>query len=235
MPHPRVAMASCVLLGLAFSLPVRAQSHPPAPVVSFEAAAVVADGLPPDGEAVFFSVAREPQGYHQRVVSRDGVEVANAEGRARFDLAGQEVPLKSLWVVVDVASGGYSVAAPPGASVRELPFPHRGFEVGAPGLVNRLRHERESVHMLVARAGTGAGAGVWGLRTWDTAPTDRDGADDDQVLTGLSDFEPLGVAGAAAPPERFGKGDVLVVIDPRELAFYATRLVGPPVTGGSAP
>jgi hypothetical protein len=41
---------------------VRAQSNPPDPVISFEATAVVAEGLTPDGEAVFFTVAREPQG-----------------------------------------------------------------------------------------------------------------------------------------------------------------------------
>ena len=230
MPLHRVAVATCALSSLAFAFPVSAASDPPAPVVSFEATAVVAEGLTPGGEAVFFSVAREPQGYHQRVVGRQGVEAVDAEGRAIFDLGGEEVPLKSAWAVVDIASGGLTLAAPSGFRVREIPFPQRGFEVGAPGIVDRLRHQRQSVDMMVIRAGVGG----WWLRTWDTAPTDRDGADDDQVLTSLTDFEPL-TAGGPPPPERFARDDVLVVLDRRELAVYHTRLLGPPTAGGGAP
>lgn len=206
---------------------VRDASAPPELAVTFEEAAVLAAGLTPGGDAVFWSVAREPLGYHQRVVESQGLEVVDALGEARFEPEEGAVLLKSVWAVVDVATGGFAVAGPPGFRLRQAPFPGRGFEAGAPGLVNRLRHELESIHVLIVRPGVTA----WRLEAWDTSPRDRDGADDDRVLMSLEDLEPLEASGPG-PPDRFARDDVIVVIDPRTLRFYATRLVGPPAPGG---
>jgi hypothetical protein len=175
---------------------------------------------------VFWSVAREPLGYHQRVVESQGLEVVDALGEARLEPEEGTVLLKSVWAVVDPATGGFAVGAPEGFHLREVPFPGRGFEAGAPGLVNRLRHELESIFALVVRPGVGA----WRLDAWDTSEKDRDGEDDGRVLTSLEDFEPFEASGAG-PPERFARDDVIVVIDPVDLRFYATRLLGPPAPG----
>lgn len=208
-----------------------AASAPPELAVSFEEAAVLAAGLTPGGDAVFWSVAREPLGYHQRIVPRSAVVVVDALGEARFALEeGGPVPLKSAWAVADVASGAFAVAAPPGFRLRQVPFPGRAFEVGAPGVVNRLRHELESLYLLVVRPGVGA----WQLEAWDRGPKDRSGADDGRVLTSLEDLEPLEPAGPD-PPERFAGGDLIVVVEPAELRYYATRLLGAPAPGGGAP
>ncbi|HSL81913.1 MAG TPA: hypothetical protein VLF66_04005, partial [Thermoanaerobaculia bacterium] len=205
----------------------RQASAPPELEVTFEEAAVLAAGLTPGGDAVFWSVAREPLGYHQRVVESYGFAVVDALGEARFEPAEGTVLLKSVWAVVDLARGGFAVAGPPGFRLRQVPFPGRGFEVGAPGLVNRLRHELESLFALVVRPGVGA----WRLEAWDTSEKDRDGEDDGRVLMGLEDLEPLEASGAG-PPDRFARDDVIVVVDPVELRFYATRLLGPPAPGG---
>lgn len=202
---------------------LREASAPPELAVSFEEAAVLAAGLTPGGDAVFWSVAREPQGYFQRVVGRRGVEVVDALGEARFEPEDGAVPLKSAWAIVDLASGAFAVAAPPGFPLERVPFPGRAFEVGAPGVVNRLRHAGEALEVLVARPGVGA----WRLATWDASPQDRDETDDDRVLLGLEDLEPFEASGPG-PPERFAQGDVIVVLDPRTLRVYATRLLGPP-------
>jgi hypothetical protein len=69
------------------------------------------------------------------------------------------------------------------------------------------------------------------LRTWDLAPEDRDETDDDRVLTSLEDFVPL-QTGGPDPPERYARDDVFVVVDPRSLRVYATRLLGPPAPEG---
>jgi hypothetical protein len=207
-------------------LSVRQASAPPELEITFEEAAVVTAGLTPGGDAVFWSVAREPLGYHQRVVESQGLEVVDAVGEARFEPEEGTVLLKSVWAVVDTASGGFAVGAPERFHLREVPFPGRGFEVGAPGLVNRLRHELESLFVLVVRPGVGA----WRLEAWDTSEEDRDREDNGRVLTSLEDFEPLEASGAG-PPERFARDDVIVVIDPVDLRFYATRLLGPPAPG----
>lgn len=205
----------------------KAASDPAELEGTFEEAAVVASKLSPGGDAVFFSVAREPQGYYHRIVRRSGVEVVDALGEARFEVAEGEVPLKSVWVVADVATGAFSVAAPEGFFLRELPFPGRAFEVGAPGVVTRLRHAAEEVDLVMVRPGEGG----WSLCAWDLSPKDRDEEDDDRVVTSLADLEAVDAVGLS-PPARFAAGDVLVVINPRDLTYYATRLLGPPQPNG---
>ncbi|HSL83424.1 MAG TPA: hypothetical protein VLF66_11655 [Thermoanaerobaculia bacterium] len=211
--------------GPVFSL--RQASAPGELELTFEEAAVLAAGLTPGGDAVFWSVAREPQGHYQKVVRRQGLAAVDALGQVRFEPDGAAVPLKSVWAVVDVGSGAFAVGAPPEFALEEVPFPGQGFEVGAPGLVNRFRHELEAVEQLLVRPGVGA----WVLRAFDQGPEDRDETDDDRVLTSLEDFVPLD-AGGPDPPERFARDDVFVVVDPRSLRVFATRLLGAPVPGG---
>ncbi|HUP21533.1 MAG TPA: hypothetical protein VNB06_01170, partial [Thermoanaerobaculia bacterium] len=86
----------------------RQASAPPELAVTFEEAAVVAAGLTPGGDAVFWIVAREPQGYYQQIVRRQELAVADVLEEARFEPEGGAVPLKSVWAVVDVASGGFA-------------------------------------------------------------------------------------------------------------------------------
>ena len=205
-------------------------SAPPELAVTFEEAAVVAAELSPGGDAVFWSVGREPLGALQRVVRHQGVVVVDALGEARFEPESGEVLLKSVWAVADVATGAFAIAAPPGFVLREIPFPGKGFAAGAPGRVNRLRHELSALDLLMVRPGVGA----WRLRAHDTGARDRDGEDDDRVLTDLDDLEPLD-PGGPGPPERYLRDDVLLVLDPRELTFYSTRLRGAPAPGEDEP
>jgi len=127
---PLAAGASPVPLG-------RAASAPAELVVTFKEVAVLASELSPGGDAVFFSVAREPQGAFNRIVRRSGVEVVDGLGEALFEPAEGFVPPKSVWVVADVATGGFAVAAPEGFLLRQVPFP--GIPVAqAPGVFLQL-------------------------------------------------------------------------------------------------
>ncbi len=202
---------------------VQSASAAPELAVSFEEAAVAVSDVTPGGDVAFFSVARVPLGYVQKVVRFHRIEVADALGEARFDLDDPPVPLKSVWAVIDLSTGAYAVAAPDGFHLHEIPFPGKAFEVGAPGVVNRLRNATEELDMLVARPTVG----VWTLRAWDRSPNDHDGKDNGNVLTSLGDLQPLDPAWPD-PPETFAKNDVVVVILPETLRYYATRLLGPP-------
>jgi len=206
----------------------RASSATPELTLSFEDLAVVAQDLTPGGDAVFFSVARIPRGYYNQVERFRSLELVDSFGEARYSPETDDgsPPLKSVWAVVDLSSGAYAVGAPPGFVLQQVAFPGKAFEVGPPGLVNRLRQRFSFIDMLVVRPGVGA----WWLRAHDTGPHDHDGADDDVSTTDLEDLEPLGAS--PAPPGRFVAGDVLVVIDPRTLRFYATRLLDTPSGNG---
>lgn len=256
-PALALALLGIALTPAAFAQSPTALSRPasatPELEVSFEEAAVVASELTPGADAVFFSVAREPRGHFTRVVRSHGVEVVDALGEARFLPEDGAVPPKSAWVVVDLESGAFGVAAPEGFRLRPVAFPGRAFEAGAPGVVNRLRHVFPWVEMLLVRpggtggesgsdgqeedgggdAGMGTTPAAWRLAAWDTSPFDRDGEDDDAVVTAVEDMVPLEETGPS-PPEEFAEGDVLVVIDPLELRVSSTRLLGPPETGGES-
>ena len=202
---------------------VQSASAAPELAVSFEEAAVAVSDVTPGGDVAFFSVARVPRGTFNEIVRRAQIVLADSLGEARFDLEdGQPVPLKSVWTVVDLSSGAYGVAAPEGFHLTEIGFPGQGFEVGAPGLVNRLRQRFNWADSLLARPGVGA----WRYRGADGSPDDEDGRADGALVTGLESYEPLG--SSPEPPDRFAADDVLVVIDPLDLRFYATRLLGPP-------
>lgn len=201
-------------------------SAPPELAITFEESAVLAAELTPGGEALFFSLARIPLGYSQRVERRVESLPVDALGEAFFEIEeGGPVPEKSVWAVVDLPTGAFAVAAPGTFSLTESPFPGNAFEVGAPGLLNRFRHTFAWVDMVLIRPGVGA----WTLRASDGGPGDRDEVADGRTVTALEDAEPVGAS--PAPPDRFQADDVLVVIDPRELRFYATRLIGPPGEG----
>jgi len=226
-------LRTLAFLGLLLLVPVaagaspaplgRAASAPAELVVTFKEVAVLASELSPGGDAVFFSVAREPQGAFNRIVRRSGVEVVDALGEALFEPAEGFVPPKSVWVVADVATGGFAVAAPEGFLLRQVPFPGNGFEAGATGLVDRLRHTVPYLDLLLIRPGIGA----WRLQSHDGAPSDRSLEGDGEVLTGIEDLEPLDEL-TPRPPDGYAEGDVLVIVDPRTLRYAATRLLGPP-------
>ena len=102
----RAHLAVCVAL---FAVPVAA-ADPPA--LSFELEAVVARGISPRGQAVWFSVAREISRQSINVVPRyEIVTDEDGDGAVRLEL-GKEVPLRSIWFAVDLATGETGVATP---------------------------------------------------------------------------------------------------------------------------
>ncbi len=203
---------------------LRAASAPPELAVTFEEAAVVVSDATPGGDVVVFGMARVPWGAYTQVVRRADVLAADALGEALYEMPdGKAVPFKSLWAAVDLQTGHYAVAAPGDFPLQEIEFPGQGFEVGAPGLVNRLRHRFTWVDELLVRPGVGA----WVLHGADGAPEDEDGEANGALVTGLESLEPLEPAGPD-PPAGFAAGDVLVIVNPRDLRVYATRLLGPP-------
>lgn len=106
-------VAACLLL---LAVPLAAGASP---VVTFETSAVVAGGLTPKGQVVWFSVAREISRQATSVVPR--IELGkddDGDGTVRLDLD-EDVPLRSIWFAVDLATGEAGVAAPEGFPLLE--------------------------------------------------------------------------------------------------------------------
>jgi hypothetical protein len=185
---------------------------PGAPVVMLSATSVSASGVTAGGAVAWFSVARVIEDLAVRVVSRSEIVVdADGDGIVELDLAGP-LPLKSVWVVVDLASGLYTAAAPEGSPL---------VEGNILGKVENgeLAVSRPLVHLFRARTGE-EGVGAWALRAGDGGESDDDGLGDGLLHAGLSRF--TDGAGVAAPAEVTGS-DLLVVIDPSRLDYQIVR------------
>jgi hypothetical protein len=191
------------------------------PVISFGESSVKAEGITKSAKVVFFSVAREGQGYRVRSVPRqEMVEDTDGDGAVSLDL-GAAVPFRSIWAAVDLASGAFAVASPDGYTPVRLDFPLAGLRGQANGKPDRLDDRRYSLEVLVARPGEGA---------WRLSLGDGDADDEDKVSNGRIEWavaKGRAVKGEAAAPRDFNPGDVVIAMDPNRMEFYATRLPGP--------
>ena len=152
------------------------------PEISFEADAVVARGITSKGQAVWFSVAREISRRSINVVPRHAVMAdEDGDGAVRLEL-GQEVPLRSVWFAVDLATGETAVATPEGFPLLEMDLPGNAI----PAALNRLDLERRFAYLVLVRPGVGA----WHLRVGDGGASDEDGEPDGTLRAALSSLTP---------------------------------------------
>ncbi|HWM91947.1 MAG TPA: hypothetical protein VN493_14370 [Thermoanaerobaculia bacterium] len=147
----KAVLAVCLAL---VAVPVVAAALPE---ISFEPEAVVARGIAPKGQVVWFSVAREISRQSTTIVPRHETRMDDdGDGTVRLEL-GQEVPLRSIWFAVDLATGETAVATPEGFPLLNMDLPGRAI----PAALNRLDLERRSAYLLLVRPGVGA----WQLRS----------------------------------------------------------------------
>ncbi|HVG08768.1 MAG TPA: hypothetical protein VNM67_13760 [Thermoanaerobaculia bacterium] len=185
------------------------------PEISFEPDAVVARGISPNGHAVWFSVAREISRQSTNIVPRHAIEAdEDGDGAVRLEL-GQEVPLRSIWFVVDLATGETGVAVPDGFPLLEMDLPGGAI----PAALNRLDLQRRFAYLVLVRPGVGA----WQLRVGDGGASDEDGESDGTLRAALSSLTPVEEGGPPAPG-RFSPRDVLLVIDPERMEFATVRI-----------
>lgn len=212
MYRPPLFLAILALLTLAPAV------HSAPATLSFEPEAVVASGLAPGGRVALFSVAREAHPYVSRVVRREEILTDDdGDGVVQLELGGP-VPVESVWMAIDLADGGLAVAAPEGTSFRELPFDPRVLRQEAPGIVRQLRDGRVYLEAFLVRPG----AGAWGTTLGDGGETDDDATVDGAVQASLAALKPVGDT-IGPPPESLAPGDVVALVDPNALVYFATR------------
>lgn len=181
------------------------------PQVTFERDGVIASGVTPDAEVVFFSVAREPKGYSSLIRRRQGIERdLDRDGIVRFAVT-PSLPRKSVWAVLDMSSGLVTITGPPGFDFSKLAIPGNRIKRGLTGKLDRLELDEGWVEILFARPGVGA----WTLTMMDGAPIDEDRNVDGKFILPLERMQ--AVKAGLPVPDEVRNGDVLVVIDTSEL------------------
>ena len=207
-------LASFLLLSLSTAAPAQTEG-PKAPEISFQQRSVTVDGITAQGQVVWYSVAREvAEDDVATLVRRSGVRSdEDGDGKVSWDLEG-DVPLRSLWVAVDLATSRLAVAAPEGYPLRRVEWRGRGLGRDDARAADRVEDLRTYADVLLVRPGEGA----WRLTAGDGSPQDDEGAADGKLAVALDRMRPVeGIAGEAAPPARFGVKDVVVLIDPNRM------------------
>lgn len=220
----RWAGLGLVVLGLLGATPAAGQV-----TLRLEPEAVVAEGVSPGGWAVFFAVNREPVRYHDRYETvREVVVDEDGDGVVVLEVA-SGVAFKSVWAVVDGATGEGAVAAPEGFGLRELELVPGRVISGLAGGGEGLQLTRTWVEVLLVRPGVGA----WGRRILDGWEADGDGRPSGGVVAALEALEPVAPTSEVAP-EHLQGGDVVLLLMPETLEHGVLRLGGdgPPGDGG---
>lgn len=200
----------CILLILG---PQVAGQGNPGPHISFEDNTVVASGLTAGGKAVWLGVERRvDEEFSTEIARHQELEPVAADGTSKLALE-RPMARASVWVVVDLQSGAYTVAAPEGYRIARAGKVPR-LSPGAGSQPDGIVDERPYVFGLVVRPGEGA----WSFEGGDGGDHDSDGQVNGQSRFALDRLEPLpGAAEGLAPPARAASGDLWVVVDPRKM------------------
>lgn len=191
----------------------------PGPRISFEENAVVASGLTAGEKAVWLGVERRiDEEFSTELAPRYGLEPVAADGTARLALK-QPAARSSVWVVVDLKSGAYTVAAPEGYRIAGPARPPR-LSLGAGDQADGIVDERRYVFGLVVRPGEGA----WKLEGGDGGDHDSDGVVNGQSRFALDELGALpGAAEGPAPPAKVKSEDLWIVVDPLRMEISIHR------------
>jgi hypothetical protein len=213
---------------LSLLLPALASAQPtsgaPAPSIAFARSSVTVSGLTPKGQAVLFGMTREVAEDDVATVSRRSQVLTDddGDGTVRLDLD-SDVPFRSVWVAVDLATGQFTTAAPEGYPLRQVSWRGAGIDRSA-SRADRVEDQRTFAEVLLVRPGVGA----WQLTVGDGSDSDDDGAADGRIAAALDRM--TAVAGTVPPPSRFDPSDVVVLIDPNRMELTVVR-AGAPAAG----
>lgn len=181
---------------------------------------MVVSGVTPQGRVVWFGIAKQIEGYMAHFVRReDFFADTDGDGVVRFELD-QAVPLQSIWVAVDLATGEAAVATPGGYPLRDASR-EPGQGRGEPSRPDWIETGHEILEVLAVRPGQGA----WSITLGDGGANDDDLSADGQISAVFARMRPVGAS--PAPPELFQAGDLVIAVDPDRMEILAERIPSP--------
>jgi hypothetical protein len=211
----RARIAAVVLITSGF-LVVTAFADAP-PTVTITPSRITASGITPGGRVLFFGAGFEPKGYHADIHRWSAVITdSNSSGGVSYDLA-PAVTWNALWIVVDIDSGRYTVAATPGFPIMRAFLPKGEFRRGGEAAIKAFAYSRATADVLYVADG-----GAWTLKVRDGESSDGDGSGDGVAAVDVGRLQPL-VSGIPAPAA-FLPGGTLFLIDPARLDLLELKL-----------
>jgi hypothetical protein len=216
----RAALAASAVLLLILTRSAAA-AQPPRFNVEFNGNTITATGATPRGEVIFFGEAQEPGEYTMLTYSHyERFGNADASGMARVELA-TDIATTSVWAVVDIASGNYVVTPPAGGAKKSKSAPGGLLRRGAGGDVTGLDFPFAIASILVVRPGVGA----WEASAAEAGEADEKGHGRGRIVTPIPALHAVRDPNLK-PISTLQGGDVVVIIEPQYLFFYATQVNG---------
>lgn len=192
---------------------------PPEPAVSFSTEGPVASGMTAGGQLILLGVSKEyDDGVRRLVRSEAALTDSDQDGSVELDL-GKEVSPQSVWIAVDLESGGYAVDGPDEAILTTLPLTGEEVQSSSNEADELVIEGRWSLHVLLVRPEVGA----WLASVTDGGVDDADGVGDGVVHFPLDRLEPLDGSPALNPPN-VASGDVLLAVAPESLETIVGRI-----------
>jgi hypothetical protein len=177
--------------------------------LNVEGQTLVATGLTPGGQVVWFTVARQAADYAEQIVPFSAMTVADKTGEAQLTLPHQPGS-QSIWAAVDLATGGLSTGVPAASTLQQLPAGTLKVKSHS-GEADQLQDPASYAEVLWVRPGVGA----WTLAVADDGPRNQGGRG--QVLFAIDQMQPLGNSPAA--PSHVGAGDLVLAVHPHQMVI----------------
>ncbi|MEA2465558.1 MAG: hypothetical protein QOJ98_3305, partial [Acidobacteriota bacterium] len=121
------------------------------------------------------------------------------------------IPLRSVWVAVDIETGRIAIASPADFPLQSSPLPDSLLDRDGEGVIGVFELQQRNTEMLLVRPKSGA----WRLRAHEGGNGDGDKHANGKLRLDAADA--IAVFGDTPPPKRLKKGDVIAVIDPVNL------------------
>jgi hypothetical protein len=186
--------------------------------ISVTKQAITASGLSPGSTAVLFGIAQVPIPHaYMNKVQRWSVtaEDTGHKGTVTFDLK-QDVPLASVWAVVDLRNAHYATFSGPGVGLRETALDNP-LRKGPSLEADRFSFDHGYLDLLYVHPGLGS----W---TWSAVGGTKadNGGPNNSTIVSLADAKPVGQSGSK--PASFLPGGILVAIDFTHLEIAVVRV-----------
>lgn len=172
----------------------------------------------PGGTVILATCARTSRNGRTHV-ARTAMVLRDDDGDGTVQhTPGSPIPLRSVWVAVDLATGATAAAGHPGfpLNVTELSLVslRRNAETG----IDLLDRDDRRLFMVLVRPGSGA---------WTLFARDGAGGDDDRLANArlsIKFMDARAVDGKTAAPKQLRPDDVIVLIDPGHLDVSVARM-----------
>jgi hypothetical protein len=189
--------------------PLSAAPNSPATVsITISGNLIEATGITAGQDAIVFGCAIGKYSGLPEIV-RQAVVVHDSDGDGAISLVLPNVPVTSVWAVVDYSSGRYAIGTPSGFTAKVAEISDHDWKKDT----SQIDVTREWVEVLLVRPGGGA----WTLRAGEGSANDADGASNRNLRAALSRMQFLHGDPSQAAPEKAKSKDLLIIIDPHEL------------------